>query len=341
MGKIVLVVGDICSDGSRYSYASSFVRGFKQLGYELKSFSPQRMAGISLISRVKKIYYRYRNQQAFEYALAVYQPDIVFVLKGNWLRPDTLASLKKKFSARFIHFYPDNPYTFWNGNSNAWVLEALPYWDHVLIWSKDLIEPLKQSGAKQVSFFPFAYDESIFYVRRQSLKSDTYVYDVVFIGTWDTDREWWLTQLKSAMPDLTLGIWGNGWQENLSEEAVLHRSLQGQAIYGEELVCILQRASIVLNFLRTQNKGAHNMRTFEVIAAGGFLLTERSRAQAHELFREGKNIACFGSLSELVAKISYFMMHTRERSRIIAQGRIAVKKYALYRQLSILVETIV
>ena len=59
-----------------------------------------------------------------------------------------------------------------------------------------------------------------------------------------------------------------------------------------------------MNVLRLQNKGSHNMRTFEIPASGGFMLQERSN-EVLEFFEEGKEIECFSSVKELKDKINF------------------------------------
>ena len=60
-------------------------------------------------------------------------PDILFIIKGNQILVSTLRVIKKMYPhVKLIHFYPDNPFCFWNGNSNEAVLNGLPYID--LFW---------------------------------------------------------------------------------------------------------------------------------------------------------------------------------------------------------------
>jgi spore maturation protein CgeB len=75
-----------------------------------------------------------------------------------------------------------------------------------------------------------------------------------------------------------------------------------------------------LNFLREQNKDSHNVRSLEIPGFGGFLLTQRSKEQAEELFIEGKEIACFETVEELRGKIRYYIEHEDERLAIAAAG---------------------
>lgn len=77
--------------------------------------------------------------------------------------------------------------------------------------------------------------------------------------------------------------------------------------------------------MRKQNIESHNMRTFEVPGCGSFLLTERTKEQA-EFFVEGKEIECFGDLSELVKKIEYFLEKPEQRLAVAKRGREKVLK---------------
>jgi spore maturation protein CgeB len=75
----------------------------------------------------------------------------------------------------------------------------------------------------------------------------------------------------------------------------------------------------VLNFLREQNKGAHNMRTFEIPATGAFQLATRSEEHL-AWFAEGREIACFETSHELMSQVAYYLEHDTERDQIAQAG---------------------
>jgi spore maturation protein CgeB len=56
-------------------------------------------------------------------------------------------------------------------------------------------------------------------------------------------------------------------------------------------------------------------RTFEIPACEGFMLHERT-PELLELYEEGKEVACFGSVEELASKIEYYLAHPEEREAI-------------------------
>jgi len=68
--------------------------------------------------------------------------------------------------------------------------------------------------------------------------------------------------------------------------------------------------------------GDLNMRIFEIMAAGGMVLTDRLAPQSSlsHLFREGEHLAAYGSIGELLEKIEHYLDHPEEAARIAAAG---------------------
>ncbi|MBM3887268.1 glycosyltransferase [Candidatus Dependentiae bacterium] len=303
------------------------------------------------------------------------KPDLIFIIKGNQILPSTLQIIKQKYpTIKILHFYADNPFCFWNGNANSHVLNGLPYIDQFLIWSKELIPIIQSAGCKKVSYFPFAFDDRIYHPNttldffqnseelmdpgsksgmtggkyRQSLSSqppswDPVLYftsDVVFVGTWDTEREAFLLQLVQALPTLNLAIWGNRWNEFLPSNSPLKKYLRGKAIYKESLLKAFAGSKIVLNFIRPQNLQAHNMRTFEALATGSFLLTQKTVEQSQDPFIEDFNIACFNDAEDLIKKIAFYVNHDSLRKEIAKKGLMLAQEFTLHKQIQSLLATL-
>ncbi|MGG6269269.1 glycosyltransferase family protein [Leptolyngbya sp. AN03gr2] len=79
------------------------------------------------------------------------------------------------------------------------------------------------------------------------------------------------------------------------------------------------KAHIVVN---TSLNGDLNRRVFEVLMAGGFLLTDRIRPQTglFELFEEGVHFECYGNETELHEKIQFYLAHPEQAAQIAATG---------------------
>ncbi|MBF2083860.1 glycosyltransferase [Thermoleptolyngbya sp. C42_A2020_037] len=80
------------------------------------------------------------------------------------------------------------------------------------------------------------------------------------------------------------------------------------------------KAKIVLN---CSLNGDLNRRVFEVLMAGGFLLSDRLSPQAglSQLFQEGTHLECYGDEQELLDKISYYLSHPEEAAQIASAGQ--------------------
>ncbi len=321
--KKVLLVGYFTNNND-YCYAESFYNNFIKLDFVTKKFN----------YRKKYFFIEFINNWIINLILILYakifKPDLIFLLKAESVKSKTVKKLKDK-NILLVNFYPDNIFTFWNGNSNAQVLQRLPYFDCFLNWGKFLENSLKMAGAKDIYYFPFAYDKNIYKseIALSNLDKNKYRCDVCFAGTWDKEREVWLTNLCNAMLNLNLVIWGNLWLENLDKDSILRNKVRGPAIYKDELIKLFKSSKIVLNFIRVQNLTSHNMRTLEVSATKSFLLTQRTQEQAEFLFKEGESIECFGSVDELVDKIKFYLENSEKREYIIANSYAKVQEFEL------------
>ncbi|MFC1894502.1 glycosyltransferase [Candidatus Dependentiae bacterium] len=319
--KKILVVGDFRENKHIYTYANSFYKIFLELDYKVEFFNSRE----KICSNLKLN--NYLINLFLIRKVVIFDPEIVFFVKSENIIYKTIKLLKNKFKKKLINFYPDNPFCFWNHNSNSNVLKSLPLYDYFLSWSKMLMPVLESAGCKKVYYFPFAYDQNIYFVDNEVSSFKNYEYDVCFAGTWDLQREKILTQLCEILPDIKLGLWGNLWNKQLSPDSILRFYLQDNAVYLDGLISVFNQSKIILNFIRKQNMTSHNMRTFEVTATGNFLLTQRTHEQACFLFEEGKSIECFDGIEELVEKIKFYLKHQDLREEIAKNG--AVNNFSL------------
>lgn len=332
----ILLVGEFSNDPHVYTYATSFAESFERLGHQVIRYnyrgllSPDFFPGP--VRRGVSGMQDFLINQRLISAVKNHTPDIIFFLKAEAIWQRTVAQIKKISSAVILWFYPDNPFVMWNGNSNQEMLKLLPLVDTYLIWSKQLIPILVQAGAPQVQYLPFGVDPRLFWQTRVDISENDrqkYAADACFVGTWDAEREWWLTQLIERRPHLSLAIWGNRWDEHVAVDSPLRKFFKGAAVYGIEMIKAFRVAKIVLNFIRQQNTTSHNMRSIEAPASSSFLLTERTAEQANLLFKEDYSIACFATPDELAEKVDYYLMHESERQKISTNGYHASVKYSL------------
>lgn len=301
---------------------NSLTSGFENIGWLVHRFDDQQT--FSKQSRWTSNRYAYRlfwrqlartvQDQLISEMVAV-KPALLLVIKGFYFSSDTIARIKNLSPATVLmHFNPDNNFNTWHfGNSNEWIRKSIPLYDVHLTWGKFLIPKLHAAGAKAVFHLPFACDPDL---HRPTVpgKADLTEYgaDVAFVGSWDEEREWWLSHLL----DHRLKIWGNGWSKAVKR---VQTRWQQKEVIGDDFAKVCCASKINLNLIRKQNIPAHNMRTFEIPACGGFMLSTRTSEQ-NAIWAEGDEVACFSSPQELRQVLDQYLEDGQARSAIAARA---------------------
>jgi hypothetical protein len=324
-----------------YAYADSFKRVFEALGYEVVPFDTRalhndwlgRTSSYQLRRPERWWFDRTINNKLFTLVKEI-DPALCFIMKGDNIWPETIEQIRSATSCKTIAFYPDNPFVFWNGNSSPHVVQMLQAVDRVLIWSLELKTILESIGCRSVQYFPFAYDKDYFDKVALVDGGDEKQFDLIFIGTADDERIDLIEGLVKALPNLSYGIWGNRWREMIAgKDLALEKYYYGPAVYGEALARLMQQSKLVLNVLRCQNLHAHNMRTLEVPALGGFQVATRSLDHGTVILREDETIVCFDGLEELVSKVRTWIFRDEERQRMSDQAYKTIQSWTLQRWL--------
>lgn len=313
----------IVSSSAEGGLGQSYLRAFSDFGAEAEIFDEEkfyRESGFFNPNRYfHRLFWRFLAlplQKEIIKKVVAAKPDLIFVIKGWLIKPETILEIKKILLRTLVfNFNPDNPFNTWHhGISNSWIRNSIPLYDAYLIWGKFLIEPLQKAGAKRVEYLAFGYDPKLHYPAVVTEKEKSfYGSDVAFVGSWDEEREKWLTGIL----DYDLKIWGNAWQK---ADKKLQEKWQRKEMTGEEFSKVCNASKIILNFIRKQNGSAHNMRTFETPACGGFVLATGTEEQK-EFFAEGKEAEYFGTPEELRQKISFYLKNEESRKKIAEAGR--------------------
>ena len=246
------------------------------------------------------------------------KPNLVFLVKCDDLHRSTLRALRR-LGATVFAFHPDDPFNsrrgFAPGPSHRRAATQMGEVDAYFVWSAALVAQAKRRGA-HAHYLPFASDTFLHHPVEITAEERTrYEAHVSFIGNWDRERERWL----SALVGFDLAIWGSSYWASRCGDAQVRKAWRGRELEGDDASKAVGASKVNLNVLRTQNKNACNMRTFEIPACGGFMLHERSR-ELSDLFRPGFECDDFGSPGELQQKVTYYLEHPKERARIAAAG---------------------
>ena len=142
-----------------------------------------------------------------------------------------------------------------------------------------------------------------------------YRFDVLFIGTYEKIRLDVFEYLSEN--GIKVAIFGNGWENKLVKNKNL--KIYKKPLLKKEYVNAIQEAKVNISFLRKIQDDTQTMRTFEIPACGGFMITERTNC--HErIFKEGYESIYFENKLELLEKIKYYLNNEDKRKKIIENG---------------------
>lgn len=294
----VLIVGSQWEGALELSYS----RAFRRLGVRtVEHFDVERPTSSLWQNRfvnrlTKRMQYEMTGRRLYRY-LQARKYEAIIVFKGM---PLTSAWLKRcktvSASATWINVNPDDPFNVTSrGATNENVSSSIPYYDIYFTWGKHLIPLIQQQGCSTAFFLPFGHDPD------NHFPADTAVHNngeyIAFVGTWDRERE----EILSELADFPLKIYGYGWNR-IATRSPLRGKVRSHNIYGEELRQFISSAQASINILRPQNRGSHNMRTFEIPAMRGLMVTSYSEEQ-NDFFPDGRASLMFSDIAELRKKL--------------------------------------
>lgn len=306
--KNILIIGS----NEFFSLEKMYSRAFKSLGCKVNIYHAYDIRK-SLIRRISWKFLRFfyfiklRSNLINFFKKNKTKYDLVIVFKGIYLNSETILNCKDKSkTSKWINIYSDDPFniSYFKDISNKTTLESLNSYDFFFIWSKKIANISKTIINKnKISYLPFAYDKHLHKISKKTKKK----YDISFIGTADKLRYETLKQLNN----FKVLIAGDGWKykkfpENFTILPKVNAKLSSK-------VC--SQSKICLNLLRPQNIGSHNMKTFEIPAMGGLLLTKRSKEQ-NNFFPENIASLMYGNSKEIIKKINLILVNDKLAQKI-------------------------
>ncbi len=258
-------------------------------------------------------YYRHPkiSNQALEDLIKETKPDIIFVIGFLYRFFDLELIQQLKQEAHFkLYLYDTDSCNLFNNKRELvyFFNQELPVYDHIFSFSKTTTEFINKLSNLNASYFPFgAKDIPVIKAKKEN--------DILFVGSADMRRIFLLEHLV----DHNLCVYGSKWQRNndvMSDP--LKSTIHYQSIWGNELHTLLHQSKIILNITRSTFYGVEtglNLRIFETLAAGGFLLTDYCD-ELNELFVIGKHIETYRDAEEMTDKIRYYLQHEEKRIKI-------------------------
>jgi len=246
--------------------------------------------------------------------------DLVIIFKGLYLNKTFLLNLKKiSKTSKWINIFPDDPFNvdYFKDISNNNVLKTLKNFDHFFIWSEKILIKLSKIIPKhRIHYLPFAYDQ---FIHKRYNKKLSKKFDLSFIGTADIER----FNIINKLSKYKIIIAGDGWNEYKLSKNVKYVG-KANTLKSSK---IISNSKVSLNILRKQNKGSHNMKTFEIPSMGGLMLTDRTKVQ-NNFFPENKASLMYKDVNELLIKLALTNKNPSKLEKISNKGFIMSKKHS-------------
>ncbi|MEI6234629.1 MAG: glycosyltransferase [Planctomycetota bacterium] len=291
---------------------------------DISEFDTQhRCMGKSIWARLDRRFsfigtdYQYANADFLALCDRV-KPEIVWIDKGIWLWPTTLATLRRRGVFLAQHntdrLSPKNLST----RLSYKLLRAGLHHFHVYFTTNliDYADLLKQR-VTPVELTYLGYDSDRWNdAPLPDSAQKKWANDLVFVGHYEPRTERFVIALMDA--GLNVAVYGYGWQ-HAKHFARINQNGRGLMIGDKEYVYLLKSAKIGLSFISEWNENQTAGRTFQIAAVGKFLLAMRTPQHA-ECFKEGEEAEFFSDTAELVAKATYYLDHDDKRLEIARRG---------------------
>ena len=240
--------------------------------------------------------------------IKIFQPDVLFVFKGNYLASSTLMN----FTGLKMHYHPDDSSNA--VNRTLIFSNAERYYDIHISSKRHNLSEIAIRTQKPVFFIWYAYDED-WHMESSSPNLLGLEFKVGFIGHSRPDR---ITLMESLALRFGKGLALSGlkWERSnkLRQKATII-----PPVYGKSFSDFARRIPIQIGLLNSDNRDQHTARSFEIPATGALLIAQDTR-EHREIFKSEQNALFFNDLEELVQKIEWAHANPVEAAKIAKNG---------------------
>lgn len=106
--------------------------------------------------------------------------------------------------------------------------------------------------------------------------------------------------------------------------------LKGTVNYENDMPLVFNRSRINMNFTIRNIRSGLPLRLWDVLGAGGFLLTN-FQAELPQYFENGKDLVYYEDLNDMERKAEYYLTHDDERRQIAKNGYARIKQFHSYK----------
>lgn len=312
-----------------YNFYDSLVK----MGHDVTYFD-----SLTLLSR----YGRKESSRRLCELVRADEPDLLFaVIFADELEQRAVRSITEESETVTMNWFTDDHWRF-ESFSRFWA----PNFDWSITTSKGALERYKWIGYKNIIKSQWGCNQFIY--RRLDLPR---VYDVTFVGRPHGNRRRVIEELR--VRGLPVKVWGVGWDSGRLEQEelirVFNQSRINLGISNASVSPIEKRILTALpssvqrwlarfplkehvraivdlvsssgsgNGLEARRLDQIKSRNFEVPGCGGFLLSGLAE-NLGDYYKIGREVVCFGEVSDLADKAKYYLNHQEETEAIASAG---------------------
>lgn len=314
----VLVVGD----HTFAWYAPAAARALRILGLDVVEFNTSKYWSNGLVGRLERRFMMGRaiiriNKELLRRASAV-KPGVILTYAANSILPSTIQILTRDFWVTSYH--NDNPFGKYGRKAYFRHFKAsILQYDSHHVYRQENIDDYQRLGVSRVrllmsSYLPWLYEDPELGMDRLPQ-----INSIVFIGhpEWDRRVDYLRAIIGARLPLRVYGSNAALWRKILGNASADSEPIR--PVNNLDYVRAIQCSKINLCFFSAGNGDQYTRRAFEIPAAGGFLLSERTPVM-ETLYREGQEAEYFSSTSELVDKCRYYLKYESARQRVAREG---------------------
>jgi spore maturation protein CgeB len=302
----------ICSLGTSPLMIYHLLPAFKQLGYDTCNFPHRDWMGMNYNEGLKVLESDLKDSKCN-----------LFIFGGNY--PNyflEIPDLCKKYNCKFMYWCIEDPVCF------DYNLKLALSSDFLFTTTIECIEKYKKHG-KESELLLFACNPNY---HKPGKFNSNYNYDCVLQASyyvWKNRLEGYDKILYPLFDFIdNISVWGFGWNNKLDKNQDKFKGYFPNNLLGD----LCESSKIILGVQCDGSSETQiSMRPFEVLACGGFHLTQYTKA-TENIFENGKHLYMSNSINETCEIAKYFLnsKHENERNRIRMCGMDYVRSEHTY-----------
>jgi spore maturation protein CgeB len=305
------------------NYDLSIKRYLNNNGHKVGHYSYRsKLYSSDFFTRLKhKIYFKINNNyESNDWNACLikkckeFNPDLVFILKGEIIYPETLKWIRDNTDAKIICWLMDVVKRF------PQIERLLKYYDYMFSYSSDDIDFLR-SFNPETHYLPVGYDPKVFF-KMDDIKKK---WDLSFIGTWSRNREDFLIKVSKLLEKESLDIVfylnnyslfrPSTWRKWLKRKS-LYKFFKNHSYFSlSEMNILFNQSKVCLNIHQDFTQNALNTRTFEILGSGAYQLIENFDSTL-ELLKNDSTIIRYNGPEDLVKRLKEILINFENKKYV-------------------------